>query len=144
MKKTLFFIAFLLCTTIFYGQNKTVIGKWKTIDDVTGQAKSILEIYEKSGKINGKVIEILDLKHKKSLCNNCEGEYKDKPILGLVVIKGLVKKGDQYGSGKIIDPTNGNIYKCYISLVTNDKLKIRGYIGISLFGRTQYWHRVKE
>ncbi len=60
MKNNILIIAALFFTTIFYAQNQTVIGKWKTIDDETGKAKSIVEIYEKSGKIYGKVIEILD------------------------------------------------------------------------------------
>ena len=127
-----------------FAQSQTVIGKWKTIDDETGQAKSIVEIYEKSGKIYGKVIEILDLEHKKSICSNCSGDDKNKPILGMTVIKGLLKEGSQYTGGKILDPKNGKLYKCYITLETKDKLKVRGYIGISLFGRTQFWYRVRS
>lgn len=122
--------------------SQSVLGKWKTIDDETGQAKSIVEIYEQNGKIYGKVIEILDLEHKKSVCSTCSGSDKDKPILGMIVIKGLSKDDDEYNSGKILDPKNGKQYKCYITLENKDKLKIRGYIGISLFGRTQYWYRM--
>jgi uncharacterized protein (DUF2147 family) len=125
-----------------WSQNK-VVGKWKTIDDETGQEKSIIEIYEKDGKVYGKVLEILDVEHKKSVCSNCSGTDKNKPILGMTVIKGLSKDGDEYNSGKILDPKNGKLYKCYITQENKDKLKVRGYIGISLFGRTQYWYRVK-
>jgi uncharacterized protein (DUF2147 family) len=132
----------LFSISTLWSQNK-VVGKWKTIDDETGQEKSIIEIYEKDGKIYGKVIEILDIEHKKSVCSNCSGTDKDKPILGMTVIKGLKKDEDEYNSGKILDPKNGKLYKCYITLENKDKLKVRGYIGISLFGRTQYWYRVK-
>jgi uncharacterized protein (DUF2147 family) len=134
----------LFFLTIFFAQSQTVIGKWKTIDDETGKAKSIVEIYEKSGKIYGKVVDILEEENKKRVCTNCSGDDKNKPILGMTVIKGLSKEGSQYTNGKILDPKNGKLYKCFITLETKDKLKVRGYIGISLFGRTQYWYRVKN
>ena len=143
MKKRLtILVLFISC--VFYSQNKSVLGKWKTIDDETGEVKSIVEIYEKSGKIYGKVIEILDVTHKNSLCKNCSGEDANKPILGLTVIKGLTRDGKEYNSGKILDPKSGKLYQCFITLERNEKLKVRGYIGISLLGRTQYWQRVKE
>jgi uncharacterized protein (DUF2147 family) len=119
------------------------LGKWKTIDDETGKAKSIIEIYEKSGKIYGRVVEILDEHHRKDLCTNCDNEDRNKPIIGMTIIKGLSKNGNEYDSGKILDPKNGKLYKCMMALVGNDKLKVRGYIGFALIGRTQYWHRVK-
>ncbi|AWG26615.1 DUF2147 domain-containing protein [Flavobacterium kingsejongi] len=120
-----------------------VTGKWKTIDDETGDAKSIVEITEKDGKIYGKVVEILNPEKKASKCQNCTGTDKDKPILGLTIIKGLEKKGDEYTNGKILDPQKGKLYKCTISLDGKDKLNVRGYVGISLLGRTQTWSRVK-
>ena len=142
-KKTLISIA-LFFLVIFFAQGQSVVGKWKTIDDETGKAKSIVEIYEKSGKIYGKVVDILEEENKKRVCTNCSGDDKNKPILGMTVIKGLSKKGSEYTDGKILDPKNGKLYKCFITLETKDKLKVRGYIGISLFGRTQYWYRVKN
>lgn len=138
--KKLLLVSLLFVKICAYSQS--VIGKWKTIDDETGQAKSIVEIFEQNGKVYGKVIEILDVEHKKSLCTNCTGLDKNKPILGLTVIKGLIKDEDEYNSGKILDPKNGKLYKCYITLENKDKLKVRGYIGFSLLGRTQYWYRM--
>ena len=137
------FITLLICvlvTSSMYSQS--VIGKWKTIDDETGEAKSIVEVFSKSGKIYAKVVEILDADNKKSVCKKCSGEDKNKSILGLTIIKGLSKDGSEYNSGEILDPKNGKLYKCALSLESKDKLKIRGYIGFSLLGRTQYWHRV--
>lgn len=130
---------------IFISMNmnsQSILGKWKTMDDETGEPKSIVEITEKSGKIYAKVIEILNLSNKNALCQNCSGEDKNKPILGLTIIKGLKKDGSEYNSGQILDPKNGKLYKCSLSLESKDKLKVRGYIGFSLLGRTQYWHRV--
>ncbi len=144
MKKSRLVGIALFFVAIVYGQDQTVIGKWKTIDDETGKAKSIVQIYEKSGKIYGKVIEILEEEHRKKVCANCSGEDRNKPILGMIVIKGLKKEGAVYTSGKILDPKNGKLYKCFITLESTDKLKVRGFIGIALFGRTQYWYRVKK
>ena len=108
----------------------------------SAEAKSIVEVFSKSGKIYAKVVEILDPANKNSVCKKCSGEDKNKPILGLTIIKGLSKDGSEYNSGEILDPNNGKSYKCALSLESKDKLKVRGYIGFSLLGRTQYWHRV--
>jgi uncharacterized protein (DUF2147 family) len=134
-------LLFLLFPLIINSQ--IVTGKWKAIDDVTGKPLAILEIYENESKIYGKVLDIINPKDRNKVCSNCSGEDKDKPILGMTVIKGLIKDGLEYNSGKILDPKHGRLYKCFITLESKDKLKVRGYIGFSLFGRTQYWHRVK-
>lgn len=144
MKKSVVFSLVMIFSIIFNVQCQTVIGKWKTIDDETGQAKSIVEVYEKSGKVYGKVVEILRADHKKDVCSKCDGAEKNKPILGMVIINGLQKDGSEYNDGMILDPQNGKKYKCYITLESPDKLKIRGYIGIALVGRTQYWTRIKD
>ena len=140
--KPAFLFAFVLFCSFTFAQN-SVIGKWKTIDDETGKPVSVVEIYESKGKIYGKVIEVFNPKNRKRVCENCSGDDHNKPILGLVVIKGLTKEGNEYTNGKILDPKHGKLYKCYITLENADKLKVRGYIGISLIGRTQYWERVK-
>ena len=142
MRNTITSLALLVSMT-FYAQSNGVIGKWKTIDDESGKAKSIVEIYERSGKIYGKIIDILDAEKKKSLCTKCSGDEKNKPVMGLEIIKGLTKDGKEYNSGKILDPTSGKLYKCFMVLDGNDKLDVRGYIGVALFGRTQTWKRVK-
>ncbi|HCF04136.1 DUF2147 domain-containing protein [Flavobacterium sp.] len=139
--KKLFTLLFCI-TAMTSMQSQSVIGKWKTIDDVTGEAKSIVEVFSKSGKIYAKVVDILDPATKNNLCKQCSGEDKNKPILGLTIIKGLSKDGSEYNSGEILDPKNGKLYKCALALESKDKLKVRGYIGFSLLGRTQYWHRV--
>lgn len=120
-----------------------VLGKWKTIDDNTGEAKSIVEIYEQDGKVYGKISEILNKDRADAICTECEGADKDKPIQGLVIIRGLEKDGDEYNGGKILDPESGTLYKCYIELEETNKLKVRGYVGFSLLGRTQYWLRAE-
>lgn len=140
MKFILFF--FLILNVNVYSQS--ILGTWKTLDDETGKEKSIVEIYEQDGKIYGKIIELLEKENKGRKCINCSGTDKDKPILGLVIIRGLSKDGEEFNGGKILDPKSGKIYKCSISLESKDKLTVRGYIGISLLGRTQKWIRIKK
>ncbi len=86
---------------------------------------------------------MLETADKNRVCEKCPDVDKGKQILGLTVIKGLIKDGDEYSNGKILDPKSGKLYKCYITLEEKDKLKVRGYIGFSLLGRSQFWIRVK-
>jgi uncharacterized protein (DUF2147 family) len=142
MKKAIFTFLFIAVAGIC-SVTAQVTGKWKTIDDETGQAKSIVEIYEQNGKIYGKIVEILNPAKKESKCDKCSGSDKGKPINGLVIIKGLTKDGDEYTDGDILDPQKGKLYSCTIKLDGKDKLSVRGYVGISMLGRSQTWHRVK-
>jgi uncharacterized protein (DUF2147 family) len=139
MKLILSIVIFFIFQVSF---SQTIFGKWKTVDDETGMENGIVEIYEKAGKVYGRIIEILEKEKKYFKCEMCEGEDKNKPVLGLVIIKGLKKKGDFYEGGKVTDPKNGKSYHCKMNLEGKDKLIVRGYIGISLFGRSQTWFRI--
>ncbi len=134
----------LLVFTITLSINaQTIFGKWENHDEVTDKVDSIVEVYKKDGKAYAKIIEIIDEVHKNDICIKCKGKLKDKPILGMHILNGLKKDGDQWSGGKILDPKKGKKYKCYIKLKNNDTLKIRGYIGFVTFGRTTYWSRKK-
>lgn len=137
--KSLFIFIFFFCQISF---SQTVFGKWKTIDDETGKEKGIVEIFEHKGKVYGRIIEIFEADKKHLKCEKCEGDEKSKPILGMVIIKGLKFNGEVYEGGKITDPKNGKSYHCKITLEGKDKLIVRGYIGIPLFGRSQTWIRL--
>jgi uncharacterized protein (DUF2147 family) len=141
--KKLGVIILVLFSMNFYAQSRGVLGKWNTIDDATGKAMSVVEIFESNNKIYGRITEILNSQNRNKTCVDCPGDDHNKPILGLTIIKGLVKDGSEYNNGKILDPKSGKLYKCYIELEGTNKLKVRGYLGVSLLGRTQYWERVK-
>lgn len=141
MKKHFLTLSFLFLT-IMAATAQDVTGKWKTVDDETGEEKSIVEIYKQNGKVYGKIVEILNPAKRDVKCDKCPGADKNKPVLGLVIIKGLEKDGNEYNDGTIMDPNNGKVYKCYIELDGPNKLDVRGYIGFSLLGRTQTWTRV--
>ena len=127
--------------TLVFGQSP--IGTWKTIDDETGKEKSHVEIFEKDGMLYGKVIKILTKGKENSKCDKCKGALAGKPIKGLVILSGLKKDGNEWSGGKIIDPNSGKEYKASLRLNGKDKLDVRGYVGISLVGRTQTWQKVK-
>lgn len=141
MKKTLLFFALLLSVVI---HSQSITGKWKTIDDETGKERSIVEIYESEGKIYAKIVKLLEKSEENKVCENCKGANKNKPLKGLIVIDGLKKDGNEWNGAKILDPKTGSEYKCYITLEEPNKLKVRGYLGFALLGRTQYWYRVIE
>ncbi|MGH1440105.1 MAG: DUF2147 domain-containing protein [Cellvibrionaceae bacterium] len=140
----------LLVGVLFSGQmlaqdTSSPIGQWKTIDDETGKPKSIIEIYDNNGELEGKIIELLNPSKPNPLCDKCEGERKNQAITGMVIIWGVTanEENTKWGGGKILDPKKGKIYKVKFSLKDNGgKLKVRGYIGAPLLGRTQVWERV--
>lgn len=142
MKKLLLLIAFCLSYVSLCGQ--TIFGKWHSFDEETEKIESVIEVYKKNGKAYAKIVKIIDKERQDALCTECKGKRKDQPILGMNILSGLKKKGDEWSGGKILDPKNGKEYKCYIKLLDDNTLKLRGYIGFSLFGRTAIWKRAKE
>lgn len=137
-------VVIVLCLVFALSANaQTIFGKWHSTNEDTGKIDSVVEVYQKKGKAYAKIIEIKDPNRQKAVCDQCEGKNKNKPILGLEILSGLEKDDDEWSGGKILDPRNGNIYKCFIKLEKSNKLKIRGYIGFSLLGKTKYWTRAE-
>jgi uncharacterized protein (DUF2147 family) len=141
MKRPLFTLLFFFL--FFSLQAQTIFGKWYSKDQETGKIDSVVEVYEKEGEAFAKIVEVLRTDVKNPTCINCKGKNKGKPILGLDILTGLKKDKDEWSGGEILDPRNGKVYKCYIELVEPNKLKIRGYIGFSLFGKTIFWDRAE-
>ena len=144
MKKNILLATALIISSIFIGNAQSIFGKWKTIDDETGKEKSIVEIYQVQGKAYAKILQLLEKDKADKLCDKCEGDKKNQPIKGMIIINGLKKDGDEWNDAQILDPKTGKEYKCYITLEGDNKLKVRGYVGFALLGRTQYWHRVTK
>lgn len=141
MKNILLCSLFLLLGSFLMGQS--AVGTWKTVDDKTGEDKSYIQIYEKDGELYGKVTKLL-IKKNDAVCKACKGSKKNKPIVGMEILEGVEKDGkNKWDDGKILDPETGKEYDVSLELVNKDKLKVRGYVGFSMLGRTQYWQRVK-
>lgn len=118
------------------------VGAWRTIDDKTGTTRSIVQIYEQEGELFARVERDLAAPDSNRICTKCKDDRKDQPLVGLVFMRHMKSDDDQYTGGDILDPDNGAVYKCKLRLEDGGrKLKVRGFIGFSLFGRTQTWVR---
>ena len=120
------------------------VGQWMTLDDATGKATSVVSIWEENDKLYGRIEKLIDTDPKDldPRCDRCEGELKSKPLIGLRILWDLKKDDDGWSGGRILDPDSGKVYKCTIAMEHDGrKLKVRGFIGFSLLGRTQYWLR---
>ena len=122
-------------------QINEIEGIWITQDDETGKKKSEVILYKNEGKLYGKILNLLLEEDKGKLCVNCKGENKNLPIQGMVIIKDLKIINKSWEDGTILDPKSGKTYSCYITFEDENTLKVRGYIGFSLLGRTQKWIR---
>lgn len=133
----------LLLALVFFSwtQKDPIEGIWVTVDDETGKKKSEILLYKENGKLYGKILNLLLDEDRGKLCENCKGEDKNKPIVGMIIVKDLKFEEDSWEDGTILDPKSGKIYDCYITLEDKNTLKVRGYLGFSLLGRTQKWLR---
>ena len=118
------------------------VGLWETIDDKTGKPTAVVEIFEKDARLFGRIAEILTGADAKSVCVACTDDRKNQPIIGMIIIRSIKPGGPEYSGGDILDPDSGSVYRCKMHLEKNgSELIVRGYIGLSLFGRSQTWHR---
>ena len=147
MKKTILLLAFLL-VTVATTWAQSPVGTWKTIDDETNKAKSYVEIYEKNGKLYGKIVKLLNRGPEEDpdpVCDKCptKDDRYNKKVIGMEILRDMEKDDDEWEDGKILDPKKGKIYDCKLWLDEddNDVLHVRGYV--AFFFRTQKWYRVK-
>ncbi len=144
MKSILLVIVTLFTANLAFSEDPSVIGKWVSVDDETGQRQSIVELYQKDGELRGKLLELLIPEDKGSVCSKCKGDLKNHPIEGMEIIWGLTLKDGVWQGGQILDPSRGRAYRAKISLQDNpDLLDVRGFMGIAALGRTQTWQRVE-
>lgn len=129
------------CSTLALAATPT--GLWKSIDDKTGKPRSLIRITESNGEYSAVVEKgLLATDTGEAVCDKCTDERKGQKIIGMTIVKGLKEKNGVYQGGEILDPDNGKTYKCKMKLdETGNKLEVRGFIGISLFGRSQTWTR---
>lgn len=131
----------------FAADNAAIVGYWQTIDQKTNNPSTLIHIYETNGKYFGKIVKIYpgDGRDPTKRCVKCKGKLRNQPVVGMVMISDMVKKGDKYVDGKITDPRSGQQYNCEITLSDDGKkLNVRGYLGFSLLGKTSVWVRAPE
>ena len=139
-----FAAAALLTTLPAWADDATPVGLWRNVDDVSGKPRALIRITESNGALTGKIEKVFPAANEDPApkCGKCEGADKNAPIIGLVILNGLTKQGEEYVGGQILDPDNGKVYRCKVSLTDNGKkLSVRGYIGVPMLGRSQTWLR---
>jgi uncharacterized protein (DUF2147 family) len=120
-------------------------GLWQTVSDRTGQPGGLVRVVEVDGEYIGTVVAVFSppAPDAHPLCNLCQGDLKDKPVVGMNILRGVRRSGDTYSTGQILDPDEGQVYyRCRIALLDDGrKLEVCGFIGIPLLGRSQTWVR---
>ena len=138
------FLVLLFGALVTAQASESPVGLWRTIDDKTGKEKSLVRIVEANGELRATIEKLFREPHEEPNpnCDKCPGERKNKPVLGMMIMTGLKKSGSEYDGGEILDPANGKTYRVKMwTAEGGKKLNVRGFIGVSLLGRTQVWVR---
>lgn len=118
-------------------------GLWQTLDDRTGRPDGLVRIAARGEGYDVTVVAVFSppAPSPSPLCEDCPGELRGRPVLGLAIARGLRREGDGW-AGEILDPDDGRTYRCRLRLAPDGRrLEVRGYVGLPLFGRTQVWTR---
>ena len=144
MRAALLFVCALLpgwASPAFAQGAASPVGLWRTIDDQTRQEKSLVRIFERDGALFGRIERILT-DQSDAKCTKCVDERRDQPVLGMTIITGMRRAGEQWEGGRILDPNNGKVYASLMRLLEGGrKLEVRGYVGSAILGRSQVWLR---
>lgn len=125
-------------------EGMTPVGVWRVLGDKSGEAEALVRITEHDGAYEGRIITLFARPgvNPDARCEACPGPRKNLPVKGLVIMTGLRRVGTEYKDGEILDPDSGDLYRCNLKVSEdNRKVFVRGFIGVSLFGRTQTWLR---
>jgi uncharacterized protein (DUF2147 family) len=125
----------------------SAVGLWEQVDETSGKPESWFKITERNGVYTGNIVKIFFKPgdDENWVCEKCEGDEQGKPVLGLTLIKGMQRNGLSYENGTIMDPRDGSVYRALMKLTPDgQKLEVRGYLGIALFGRSQIWNRLPD
>ena len=144
MKTFLAALVLSLLAASAWAQSESPVGDWQTIDDKTGAPRAVIAITaDRNGVLSGKVVKgLVPGEPLGRRCTACTDERKDQPIVGMTVLSGMHREGDGWEGGQILDPDNGKVYRCKMHLEKGGSLLVvRGFIGISLIGRSQTWVR---
>jgi uncharacterized protein (DUF2147 family) len=144
MKHLTISVLLLLSAQSAFAADLSPVGRWRTIDDKTGEQTGVVDIVQSGDELTGRVIKIIPKPGDPAdpVCKKCDGPERDQRIVGMMILKGFKRDGDEWDGGTILDPRSGNVYSSELRLDDGGKkLLVRGYIGISLIGRTATWIR---
>ena len=145
MNKTLIAASFAFIAGSAFAQMSPV-GVWKTIDDKTNTERAQVRVTDNGGVLSGKLEKLLAADAKQdAMCDKCSDDRKDKPMVGLEIIRGVKKAdGDLWDGGTILDAAEGKVYKVRMTPIEGGKkMEVRGYVGMPMLGRTQVWIRTE-
>lgn len=132
----------VLLSSAAWADNTSPVGLWKNVDDASGKPRALIRVTESKGIVQGKIEKVFLGPNENGKCEKCAGALKDAPVVGLAILTGLKKDGDEYTGGQILDPDNGQTYRSKIQLIDGGKkLSVRGYVGVPTLGRSQTWIR---
>lgn len=137
----------LLAAVAAPAQEPVVTGLWQQVDSSSGKTQGWFLFAERNGVFEGAIAKMFPEpgREQNPRCSECEGDQKDAPFLGLVIIKGMKRHGLDYEDGSILDPRDGTRYRALMRLSPDGQtLTVRGYLGISLFGKDQTWTRLPD
>lgn len=137
-------VTLLLPVGLVSAAQVTPVGLWKTLDDNSGQPRGLVRIREVNGQFEGKIEKGFPKpgETEPPKCEKCEGARRNQPVIGMTILWGLTRQGDEYQGGEILDPESGKVYRAKMKLLEGGKkLEVRGFLGVSLFGRSQIWLR---
>ena len=119
-------------------------GLWRTVDDHSGAPRALVRIYRQGEAYFGRVEASLVPGEEGERCSACTDERKDQPVVGMTILRNMKADEDGFGGGDVLDPESGSVYSCALRLEDEGRrLVVRGYIGLSLFGRSQSWYRTE-
>jgi uncharacterized protein (DUF2147 family) len=144
IRRTVALFALLSLLPLTAVAQNSPIGRWRSIDDATGKPKAVIEVSAAgNGTLSAKIVQLIDTSDGPNpLCDDCSGARHNKPILGMTIAWGLKQQGKVWGGGRILDPENGKEYSVKMTPIAGGrKLEVRGFLCVSLLGRTQTWLR---
>lgn len=141
--------AFLLCISLQVQAKSAIAGYWKIMDDKTHLPTGIVHVYPMHGRYVGYIVKTYPApgvkNNKPKICRACTGVLRNHPVVGLPILSVSVTGKTGVAQGHVLDPHNGKTYRSTLTLMNDGNvLNVRGYLGVSLFGRTQTWHRVTK
>jgi len=143
--------AFLAATTFSslalpaQSADKTPVGRWQTVSEATGKNNGVVQIANDGGQLLGRLVAGANpAEFETRLCDKCPGDRHGQPMKGLLILSGLHQSGAEWDGGEILDPQSGKVYRVKLNLADGGKkLLVRGFMGLSMFGRTQTWTRIE-
>ncbi len=143
--KKIFFIMLCLVSSLLYAEDKWPIGLWNMLDDFTEQPEAIIEFYRTSNGVEGKINKVFYDPEDEVIenCIHCVGENKNKPLVGLITFSDLKYINKQKLEGTVLDPETGKTYKCELTPLKNNKIKLHVIVN-RILSENRYLSQLKK